>query len=1066
MAATRETRCDVPSIELFRSLIERPLPLELGDARAERFFVRDIYLDTSDRRLHKRGITCRYRIRGDDRRRLTVFVTDDSARSAGRLPRHEEDLDETDPLRAAAGPSAPARYLRSICDPELLKVAFMVHSERSVRVSDRRLLRGSQFQFAYDIATVEHNGITRDFQELRIRRLRSGSPSLARISVSLLEQHGLRPLLISRLERDWNTAAALAREGVRRAVGSGLAVALVALDRGTIACRSVDGALRLPVAGGSGEDAARFLLTEYFGSTVGELRLLGTLPGEAEGHQLEVWLARHIRQGRTPADVGAFLWLSIEELITRVGTGALRDRETLAALMLVARSDLVSAHAAIPRDTPTKPMPAASASPSPKVPTPASEDGEGADDDRLLDADRSLLEFNARVIAMAEDRRTPLLERLQYLAIVGANNDEFFSVRVSALKRLHAAITGEHRGVAAEEQLAALGPLVRALDTRTQNTFRDCMRELAQHGVRLLGWTDLETREQATLTQHFSDVVFAALTPNAVTEAPGFPQPTVPSLGLVFAALVKDPQTGPLHLSFVKVPAMLQRLIPVRDGRSFVLVEDVIREHIDALFPGRSVLQAHLFRVTRSGELDAEETSSGDLLQSIAEDAKRRGGNAVVRVEVEQSMPATLRATLLSELRFDTPGEPLPLSQDEIYEVDGPLDLTLLRPLTALPLPELRFPPNAPRAAFLPDRSIFAAIRERDRLVHHPYEDFATSVQRFIEEAADDPDVTTIKATLYRAGERSPIVDALMRAAVAGKDVAAFVELKARFDEERNVSWARRLGESGVHVVYGLVGLKNHAKMTLVVRREADALRRYVHIGSGNYNAGTARVYTDLGLFSAEPALAADANDLFNELMGSSRWPRGVYRRLLVAPHAMLPAFLRLVEREIEHAASGRPSWIRLKLNGLSDAELVDALYRASQAGVQVDLIIRGLCRLRPGVPTLSERIRVFSILGRYLEHARIYAFANGGDTEYFIGSADWRTRNVRRRVEAVAPVSDPACQARLAAILDRELNDPSAWILMRDGSYQRRTPSPDASMVAQTLFATDVEASADLAQI
>lgn len=1058
MALTRETRCDVPSIELLREIVEQPLPLNLGHPPSERFFVRDIYLDSSDRRLHKRGITCRYRIRGDDRRRLTVFVADDSTRNSIPRARHEDNLGETDPMRAVIGTSAAARFLRSVCDPGVLQIAFAVHSERAVRVSDRRLLRSAQFQFAYDIATVEHNGVTRAFQELRVRRLRGGPPTLARISTELAARYGLRPLLVSRLEREWSASLALAREGVQRAVGAGRVVALVALDRGTIACRSVEGELRLPVADGSGENAARFLLQEHFGSTVGELRLLGTLPGEAEGQQLEVWLARHMRQGRAPTGVGTLLWLSIEELITRVGTGALRDRETLAALLLVARSDLVAKHTAVAHDTPAAPLPVVS------PPREGAEDGE-ADDERLLDADRSLMEFNARVLAMAEDPRTPLLERLQYLAIVGANNDEFFSVRISALKRLRAEITGEQRGVRAEEQLSALGPLVRALEGRQQAAFRDCMRALAPHGVRLLAWHDLDDRERVTMKQHFFDVVFPALTPKAVTEAPGFPQPTVPSLSLAFAVMVKDPQTGPLHLTYVRIPAM-PRLIPVRDRTSFMALEELIREHLDSLYPGRAVLQAFLFRVTRSGELDASEAASGDLLQAVEEDAKRRVGNAVVRVQVERAMPATLRATLLSELRFDTPGEPLPLSQDELYDSDGPLDLTLVRQLAALPLPELRFAPMTPRVAFDPDRSIFATIRERDRLVHHPYEDFATSVQRFLEEAADDPDVTTIKATLYRAGERSPIVEALIRAALAGKDVNAFVELKARFDEARNVVWARRLGEAGVHVVYGLVGLKNHAKMALVVRRESDALRRYVHIGTGNYNAGTARVYTDLGLFSADPALAADVNDLFNELIGSSRWPRGVYRRMLVAPHAMLPAFVGLVDREIAHAAAGRPAGIRLKLNGLSDVELIDALYRASQAGVTVDLIIRGLCRLRPGVPNLSERIRVVSILGRYLEHARIYSFANGGAPEYFIGSADWRTRNVRRRVEAVAPVSDPVCQARLESILQHELRDSSAWSLHPDGTYHRRASHHDDGAVAQTLFANAIASVAALAEV
>lgn len=1060
MTSPRETRCDVSSPELLRQLVELPLPLKLGRPTAERTFLRDIYLDTSDGRLQRSGVTCRYRTRGDDRRRLTVYVPENDA--AGSVSIREADLDEIDPLRAVAGNSEPARLLRGMIDPELLEIVFAVHTERFTRTSDRRFLR-AHFRFAYDLATIEQNGIARGLQELRIRRLRNGLPRLAHIASVLQEQFGLRPLLDSRIERERNIAAALGREGVRRSVGTGRAVALVALDRGTVACRSQDGSLRLPVADGSGEGACRHLLVECFGSAVGELRLIANLPSDADGQQLEVWLARSIRHGRAPAaQSGVMLWLSLEELIARVGTGALRDRQTIAALLVAARSDLLS----LGKIAEGSAAPARVSGERKPAPRTERDDGDAGDDNRLLDADRSLLEFNARVLAMAEDREIPLLERLQYLAIVSANSDEFFSVQVSALKRLHAETTGEHRAQRAEEQLAAIGPQVRALTTRQEAAYLDCMRELANHGVHLLRWSELDADEQATLRKRFSEVVFPALTPKAVTEAPGFPQPRIAPLALSFAVLVKDPQTGPLHLSFVRVPPTLPRLIPVRDGRSFLLLEELIREQMDALYPRRDVLQSYLFRITRSGELDAEEAAAGDLLQSIEEDAKRRGGNAVVRVEVESAMPATLRTTLLSELRFDTGGEPLPLGPDEVYETDGPLDLTMLRQLASLPMPDLQFPPIHPRVPFVPDRSIFAAIRERDRLVHHPYDDFATSVQRFIEEAADDPAVATIKVTLYRAGERSPLVDALVRAAESGKEVAAFVELKARFDEARNVRWARRLADAGVHVVYGLVGLKNHAKMALVVRQEADTLRRYVHIGTGNYNAGTSRLYTDLGLFSAEESLGADVNDLFNELTGSSHWPRGSYRRLLVAPHAMLPALLALVEREIDHARSGggRSASIRLKLNGLSDAELIEALYRASQAGVEIDLIVRGLCRLRPGVPELSEHIRVFSILGRFLEHARIYEFGNGGAPEYFIGSADWRTRNVRRRVEALAPVTDPQCRARLAAIFERELTDPTAWVLMADGSYRRRTRTSDAEIVAQTFFAAEMPHDADMA--
>jgi len=567
------------------------------------------------------------------------------------------------------------------------------------------------------------------------------------------------------------------------------------------------------------------------------------------------------------------------------------------------------------------------------------------------------------------------------------------------------------------------------------------------------------------MQSHFRDVVFPTLTPQAVTEAPGYPTPQVASLALSIAVMVKDPQTGPTHLTFVRIPAMLSRLVPVRDDRSFVRLEELIIHEIDALYRGREVLQAFLFRATRSGELEGGgDDDAGDLLQAIEEDTKRRASNAVVRVEVERAMPSSLRSVLLRELRFDGGEQLLALGDDDVYEVREPIDPTVLKELGSLPLPELHFPPFQPRNAFAPYRSVFDPVRERDRLVHHPYDDFATSVYRLIEEAADDPTVTTIKLTLYRSGQRSALIDALVRAAQAGKEVTVFVELKARFDEAQNVHWARRLANAGIHVVHGLVGLKNHAKVSLIVRREGDTLRRYVHLGTGNYNAATARFYTDVGLFSADDNLTADVSEFFNELTGSSRGPSGQYRRLIVAPHAMLAVLLERIARETEHAREGRPSGIRVKLNGLSDPDVIEALYRASQVGVPIELIVRGICRLRPGVPGMSEGIRVVSLVGRFLEHARIYRFTNGGDAEYFIGSADWRPRNLRRRIETAAPVVDAECRARLDTILDRELADPSAWILRADGTYHRASTAADTRSRAQSAFAAEAEADLALA--
>ncbi|HEX7023534.1 MAG TPA: polyphosphate kinase 1, partial [Gemmatimonadales bacterium] len=443
-------------------------------------------------------------------------------------------------------------------------------------------------------------------------------------------------------------------------------------------------------------------------------------------------------------------------------------------------------------------------------------------------------------------------------------------------------------------------------------------------------------------------------------------------------------------------------------------------------------------------DLDVNEDEAGDLLQAIEEEVKRRPANAPVRVEVERSMPPSVRENMLRELRFERRGSTALLGPEDFYELDAPLDLTVLRDVAARLPPSQSFAPFQPRRPLAEDRTVFEQIEEADILVHHPYDEFAATVGRFLEEAAADPEVVALKLTLYRLGDRSPVVDALLAAARAGKDVAVFVELKARFDEATNAGWVRRLEEAGAQVIYGLVGLKTHAKVALVVRRTPAGLKRYAHIGTGNYNASTARFYTDLGLLTADSKITADLTDLFNQLTGSSRAPGSSFRTLLVAPATMLQGFLERIDREIQHARAGRGGLIRAQLNGLEDPDIVAALYRAGDAGVRVELVIRGLCILRPGVRGVSDRIRITSVLGRFLEHERIYHFGNGGDSEYLIGSADWRPRNLRRRVEVVTPVRAPALVSRLDALLTALLTEPSAWQLGPDGTYVRQArPGP-----------------------
>jgi len=1050
-------RWEVPTAELLQELIGARLPLGLSDARPAHVFHRDVFLDTEEGALREQGATCRFRLTSDDRRLLTLSVREPAVRgkSGGVIwQRYDAATSELDPLEAARGTSDPARRLRAMIDPARVRVDLTLSTERHVRCGDARFLRRGRFEFVYDAVTVEQGPVRRRFHEMKARRLVKGRPSLAAVAEALQARYDIRPTIVAKIDRARQLRMTIMREAELRSLDRGGLVALVAVEGGRVACRWVNGELRLPTGIGSGEGAARHLLSESFGSSVGELRLLGAVPASASRPRLEVWSAgrqrRHHDAPATPIE-----WLSVEELTTRAGTTDLTDSATIAALLVAARAGALATRAAMATSSSERAPGDASSESAPAKPRrPSSPNEYLAGTERLLDGSRSLLEFNSRVLAMAEDARTPLLERVRYVAIVSMNLDELFMVRVSALKRRALAVTGE-RSVAErtpDEQLADLRERIEALTRRQEHACTQVLGELAAHGAGVVRLDEVDPPARLKLREYYRTAIQPALTPHAITEAPGYPAPRVASGALSLLVVIKDPQTGPLHLASLRIPPSLPRFVPVPDASSFVPIEELVRDEIDALYPGRAVIQAHVFRATRAGELDVNEAESGNLLQAIEEDARRRLTNPIVRVEVERSMPQQLRGMLLQELRLDAGGEQLLLGPSDVYEASPLVDFAALRELADLPMPELRFPPFQPLTPFREDETIVDAVRDLDRLVHLPYEDFDATVQRFLNEAADDPAVITIKATLYRAGGSSPIVDTLVRAAEAGKEVVTFVELKARFDEERNAQWARRLTSAGAHVIHGLVGLKNHAKMILVVRREGDGVRKYAQLSTGNYHAANARVYTDLGLFTADEELTADVSDLFNELTGSSQWPRGTYRRLLVAPHQLLSALLARVQREIAHAREGRGGRIRLKLNGISDIELIDSLYEASQAGVDIDLIVRGLCLLRPGVPNLSERIRVTSIVGRFLEHARIYHFANGGDDEYLIGSADWRARNVRRRIEVVAPIDDPTCRRRLEQILERELNDASAWLLRSDGRYERAEPVPTPGSEAQLL--------------
>lgn len=696
------------------------------------------------------------------------------------------------------------------------------------------------------------------------------------------------------------------------------------------------------------------------------------------------------------------------------------------------------------------PSDTAPAAPPAATVTATAPDGDELPEDRYLNRELSWLEFNARVLALAADPSLPLLERAKFLAIFASNLDEFYMVRVAGLKRRDqmGLSVRSADGLTPREQLRRIGEQTQQIATRHARVFLDSVRPaLAGEGIHIVTWTDLNAAERAQLSQYFSEQVFPVLTPLAVD--PAHPFPFVSGLSLNLAVTVKRPDDGGQHFARVKVPDNVDRFVELAaraedadtaDGSDnaqtqvrYLPMEELIAAFLPMLFPGLEIVEHHAFRITRNADFEVEEDRDEDLLQALERELARRRFGSPVRLEVADDMTEHMLELLLRELDVH-PGD--------VIEVPGLLDLSSLWQIYGHDRPDLKdraFVP-ATHPAFAEretPKSIFATLREGDVLVHHPYDSFSTSAQRFIEQAAADPDVLAIKQTLYRTSGDSPIVTALIDAAEAGKQVVALVEIMARFDEQANIRWARQLEHAGVHVVYGLLGLKTHCKTALVVRREGSVIRRYCHIGTGNYNSKTARLYEDVGLLTAAPDIGADLTDLFNSLTGYSR--KMVYRNLLVAPYGVRTGIIERIEREVAAHREGGNGRIRLKLNSLVDEQVIDALYRASRAGVRIELVVRGICALRPGADGYSENISVRSILGRFLEHSRIVHFQ--AIDEFWIGSADMMHRNLDRRVEVMAQVKDPRLTAQLADIFESAL-DPATrcWELGSDGQW---TASP-----------------------
>ena len=1015
-----ENRFDVVTSEQLEALLARPIP-GAPSVPPVSVHYRDLYLDTADEQLERRGITCRLRVGSDDTRVLTVFIgTPDDPAPPNR---YEANVASADPRIVLAGDSAPARRLAAIVDIRQLEVRLELHIERTIRVADRDWLRQPATQLLYDRIEVRTATSKRAFHQLTVVS-NSARGCHEEICAELEATEGLRAIAAGTRERAQLLLKWMTREERGRAAQSQSGVSLVLTRGDSLAVSRHGDLISLPFERGSGIGVARTLLDRWTTGASTDVRLLGKVSAIGPMPAIEVWTAEVPTLTTMPESTGQACWLTRAEAMQQAASF---DVNGLAALAVAIRAGLLA-----PATTLDHPAPRHSVRLE-SVSLPA--------DPHIINSETSILAFTARVLELAEDARNPLGERLRFLSIVAGNLDEFFMVRVAGIKR-SAGEQAEERGadgLTADEQLDLIGLHARSIIARQYRCYDACIAEAEGHGARIARWSDLDAVQRNELRGVVKEMA-PSLTPLAMTLSPGHPFPRVRHLCLSLAVVFVDRPGSTPHFAQIEIPEDAPRFVAVPGAQSVMAIEELIRANLDLLYPSSVIEQAYAFRVTRGTDLELQEDRSESLIAEVERATRHRFDQPVVRVEVEQAMPAVLRDVVVRELRREQGGAAL--ETRDLYEVDGPLDLSCLADLPLSTDPRLWFPPFRGADPLPAGQTIWTAIDEADRLCHHPFDDYEATVVRFFREAASDPAVMAIKLTIYRADEDSPIMAALVEAAERGKDVIVFVELKARFDEERNVGWARRMEAAGGRVVYGLVGIKTHAKVALVVRRSNGGHRRYVHAGTGNYNAQTARRYTDFSLLTANEQIAGDVQDLFNELTGRSRAPERLTHGCLISPHQLLPALVSRIEREAAHARAGRGGRIRMKVNGLSDPDIVNALVRASRDGVQIELVVRGVCTLRPGVPGVSEGISIVCAMGRFLEHSRIFHFANAGNDEYFIGSADMRPRNLRRRVELLVPVTTAEGENQLDHVLEAYLRDPSAWVLGADGEYVRRRAS------------------------
>lgn len=1042
MNPERVLRFEVPDREVLEQMIVGDLPFDLAETGANIRFFRVVFFDTLGGDLEQKGATVRLHIDDRGKQTLLVDVRDHRAPDGSLVRRRTEcEVNGSDPAVLFNGTSESAQIIRALIDPRRLVAALELEVSRRNRLA--KVANDQTAKFSYDAITLRRGDVTGDIYELEVTLPGGDATRFEGLVQEMEKKYQVRLTLSETVNRARDLLRGLEVERLQTNLKTAREVAVIAYNRGRIALCREDRRLLVPTGPGTGHEAVRRVLADIFGRPYGRIRYLGTSAGTESHPTVEVWLAEDVAQIKPGC-----VWSRIDDVLNMAGTPTLRDARTLTALNALARSNVVGRAALRSRmggladeeeDTETATLFELSVSQSREKAHAAIDELAPKDvgHELLLNPEISRLLFDERILAIVEDPQTPLLERVKFLSMFWTRLDDFFMTRIAEFKDQ---VAEDEKGLTLDgltpiQQLELASLRARHLAERAYAHLSDeLLPSLEKNGVEILRWEELDQEDRKYLRDTYTARVEAVITP--VIADPTHPFPHVRNLRPSIAAVVRLPESTREHFVAIQLPSELPRFVQLPDGFRFIPLEEVILAMLPNLYRGVEVVRAHTFRVTRSGNLEIAEEPAGGILEAVEAEVARRPFGEPVRLEVDNNMPAAIRDRILRELQYETPEQRTTLSEADVYPVERFVDLVALKEIAGIDIPALKYEAVVQNKPMEEGRSIFELMDEKEHFVCFPYDSFADTVERFITEAAADPEVVSIKITLYRTDRDSKIVQALADAREAGKDAFALVELKASFDERRNVEWARSLEAAGVHVVYSPANFKVHAKTAMVVRREKEGVKRYAYIGTGNLNAATARGYTDVGLFTTDPDLTEEVNGVFNVLTGYSAGAD--FKHLLVSPFNMRRRFIDLLEREVKHAKEGRGGLIRLQLNGLADRRMISALYRASQAGVRCELAVREICCMRPGIQGISENTTVVSKLGRFLQHARIFYFHNNGEPEYFVGSADWRPRNLSKRVELITPIRDPDHRKTIDELLDSYLNDPNVWHLEPDGSYVR----------------------------